>query len=577
MEMILRVAYSVVLVALSGVLLRELWTVWMDPQVYVGQFEVVSESAEEKETGANFAKRIVNSQAVMSRQIAEYQSRGGTDAPTDITYLLGDSDVLKLPPAALEGIDITIQSVNLREVLSAVRKQFRAPNEVHGHVTIRPGSVLTAVEWPHAPRFATNENSVAHFITPSRATPQESAGYVACSILWARAAAAEARMRTFSRAQICDFATALDDLYALGATASQPAGLSDAEAALVRVRAAQLRTHYSGAPAGGVFPELYRLRADLLDLLPEKSRTQEELVQAQEDRLRYAMLSPTLRDLPDDQKRLTALALARPAIQLTSPLRPPQNWSMLLTHHESTIRTIAASTGLVVTPDGSPVGTGFIVAPGLMLTASFVVDRIRETKGSAPNQQKPARLCLGLSAKDCEPSFEIGSEAFRDETAMVSLLELPGHDPLESPPLSFLTPLPEANAMTGRYAFVVGYPFRDDRMPKGFLDQLLGQDDGRKRVMPGRILAFGPSTSRARLESTRAATFTTDISTTVGTGGGPLVDLSAGLVIGVSYGGEWRGERGKFANANPLPAGAIDLIRQRTHGQADATAQSPKK
>lgn len=60
---LLSLAYSVMLLGLSGVLLRELWTVWADPRVYIGQFDVISETAKDENAGADFAKRVVGAQA----------------------------------------------------------------------------------------------------------------------------------------------------------------------------------------------------------------------------------------------------------------------------------------------------------------------------------------------------------------------------------------------------------------------------------------------------------------------------------------------------------------------------------
>ena len=44
MSIIAKLLYSVLLLSLSGVLLRELWTVWFDRTIYIGQFQVVSET-----------------------------------------------------------------------------------------------------------------------------------------------------------------------------------------------------------------------------------------------------------------------------------------------------------------------------------------------------------------------------------------------------------------------------------------------------------------------------------------------------------------------------------------------------
>ncbi|HLG54369.1 MAG TPA: trypsin-like peptidase domain-containing protein [Vicinamibacterales bacterium] len=561
--------YSALLIGLSAVLMRELWSVWFDPQIYIGRFDVVSEAGDDAEAGQAFAKRIVGAQAIIARQLLDYQTRRAADAPTDATYLLPGTAPLLLPPNALAGVDITVQNVNLSQILSVVRKTLLAPNEIRGNVTSREGSVLTAVDWPRAPARADSQPPLTYFLTPSRSTLQEAAAYVACSVSWARAASEEATVASFSRAQFCDFAAALGDLYALGAKASRAGGLSADEAGVVRARAAELRSHYG---SDGIFAEIYRLRADLLDLLPEGVRTQGELVDAQEDRLRYAMLSPKLQQLPEEERRLTALALARPAILLPpkQPLKAPDNWAGLLVRNEAAIRATEASTGLVIGSDGTPIGSGFIAGPGLMITARFVLDVARS--GGQPKSQSALRLCLGASQESCDSMLTIGDVVYRSDESAIAVARLSGHDPVLHPALAVSGSLPDANTLTGRYAFVIGYPFEDQRLPKRFIDLLLGKVAGHKRIMPGRILAFGePGASLGAGPAAKAQrVFTTDISTSGGTGGGPLVDLTTGAVLGMSYAGMWQGERGKFAYAEAFPDAVLQVIGRTSSGQSDA-------
>jgi hypothetical protein len=138
-------------------------------------------------------------------------------------------------------------------------------------------------------------------------------------------------------------------------------------------------------------------------------------VEAQEDRLRYAMLSPKLRNLPVEEKRLAALALARPAILIEHGglSGPPENWAHLLRSHDTEIRSAATSVGLIVKADGTPVGTGFVVAPDLMMTTSFVLEAAgyviergqRGPLAAVPSRPKDgaAHLCLGESKSPAMP------------------------------------------------------------------------------------------------------------------------------------------------------------------------------
>lgn len=569
-SLLLKLLYTAILLGVSGVLLHELWTVWFDARVYVGKFDIVSESGKDDEASAAFPRRVVGAQSILVQQLNDYQTRRAADAPTDSTYLLPGTTPLLLPPKVLEGVDITVQNVNIGQLLTVVRRGFLAPNEVRGALAVRAGSVLGAVDWSRAPGFADGKPPLQRFLVPNKASVQDAAAYVACSLAWARAASFSKEMAALSQGQFCDFATALGDLYGLGEKASSPSGLGAEETALVRKRVAQLRSYY-GSKA--VLPELYRLRADLLDLIPEKARVQGELVEAQEDRVRFAMLNPRLAGLPEEEKRFAALALARPAILFEKDglSQPPENWAGLLRRYTPEIQAAAAATGLIVDGDGKPWGSGFIVAPGLMMTARFVLDAARPRREKEEAPARPLRLCLGISAT-CEAPLDIGDIIYTGEAAksLVVLANLAGHDPLLNPPPPFSNPLPAANALIGRYAFVIGYPFRDARMPQQFVDRLLGTQAGSKRLMPGRVLAFGP---RRDVGGSQPG-FTTDISTSAGTGGGPLVDLTTGNVIGMSYAGAWQGERGKFAYAEVIPRAALDIIARRQRGEPDWPAEA---
>ena len=577
MSLIAKIIYSILLLGLSGVLLRELWFVWFDRTIYIGRFDVVGETGKDDSASAIFPKRIVSAQAILGQQFNDYQTRGGGEVPSDQTFILPGMTPLLLPPEVLSGMDITVQNVNLRQVLTSVRRSFLAPNEVAGNVAVRDGSVLAAVDWPRAPQLNNTAPGLTKFLIPSQPSEQATAAYIACSLSWANAASRDPNIAAYPRTQFCDFGAALGDLYALGEKASSASGLEAKDSVLVRKRADQLRAHYDESP---VFPELYRLRADLLDLLPETERKQEDLIEVQEDRLRYAMLGPELSKLPEEEKRFAALALARPAIILKDGKlqNPPENWANLLRRYETAIRSTSASVGLIMKGD-DPVGTGFIVGPNLMMTASFGLRQFGHPGMPASNGRPAAegkpqefRLCLGESKSSCNPSFPIGDVVYIGdaEGVPIALVKLENHDSVLYPPLPFADPLPATNTIIGQYAFVIGYTFRG-KLPPQFMEWLLGTEDGQKRLIPGRILAFGRGDTPVNFGQpgglSAPTVFTSDISTTLGTSGGPLIELTTGRVLGMSYAGFWKGERGKFSYAGPITKGALHVIRRSVRGE----------
>jgi hypothetical protein len=566
--LVAKLIYTAILTALTIFFVREIWKVWLDPQVYVGRFEVISDNGKDEEASISFSKRIVSAQAMLVQQMSEYQQRSATVTPTDQTYALPGSLPLSLPPEALEGVEITIQNINIRQIITNIRRAFLAPNEISGYVTIRENSVLATVNWPKAPTLLEKRAALTQFLTPSRPSLQAAAAHIACSLSWARAASVERKFVAISRSQFCDFANALNDLYALRDKASTPTGLGTTDTELVRKHAAQLKLHYG---SDSVYPDVYRLRADLLELLPEAARSTGELVDGQEDRVRYAMLSEEFRELSPDVRRMAALAFARPALIIENDkiLSPPDNWAGLLRRQEADIKAVSAATGIFTRAGQEPSGTGFIVAPGLVMTTKYVAEYARTRSKSEKDSLK---FCLrGVDQDKC---LSVGATIYvgGSEDRKIALVEILNHDIAVDPYISFWQPLPTANELTGRYVYVMGFPYYDARMPPEFMDRLLGKIVGRKRLMPGRVLAVGQKTPGGLIEEGLGAPplITTDISTSGGAGGGPLVDLATGKVIAVSYAGVWQGEKGKFAYAQTPPKEALDLINKRLLGQAGA-------
>ncbi len=556
---IVKLLYSAII---AGILLAcafELIRVWTDSRVYVGQFDLVTVEGNAQPSDA-FSRRIVAAQAIQAQQLLQYQ-RGAANGLGDATYIATGQPPIRLPQSVLSGVEIKVQSIDVGQILTQLRRGFSAPNEVRGHLTQRGQLFSGSVDWPRAPRGQGTGERLTQFYVPY-SSEQQAADYIACSISWARAAANKPTIAEVPRAQFCNFVAALGDYYELSHRANI-AALSAEDVNAVRRRAALLAAHFNDAE---VYPELYRLRADFMDMLP--SPTTEELIDVQENRVHYAMLSPDLATLPAETRRMRALALARPAIILddTGVRSPPPNWQRLLQRQARATRAAASSTGLILMRNGAqqtPIGTGFVVAPGVIMTTTYVIDQgARRGTAEAPNREMS--FCIGPDAEQCRATWTIGQTLYRGQPGQsyVALVELIGHDEGVAPALPLAAAPTDLNMLVGHFAFVVGYPYRDPRVPPEFVSSLLGESDGVRRLMPGRILAAGPTS-----QSSGAPAFTTDISTLGGTGGGPLVDLESGMVVGMSFAGLWQGERGKFAYATPIPDAARSVLAERL-GQA---------
>lgn len=547
--------YTILLLSGSGILLRECWSVWFDRTVYMGRFNVFTDGGRDEAASAAFPLRIVGSQALLSQQLADYQQQNGHDGSTDSTFLLPNAAPLGLPSEALPAFGFTVQNLNFAQLFTAVRRMLRADDEVAGEVTVRQGMVVAAVRWPRAPELA--DDRLTGFMTPAAPTLEDAAAHIACSISWAHAVRSRSPLAGIPRAQFCDFATMLDRFQVLSGKVAAGNLLSDAEVTLLRAGSQALRAHYNDRER---LPELYRLRADLIDLLPDTVRTQDDLAEAQEDRVAYLMLSPSLRDLDPEQRRYAALALARPAIVLEAglPVTPNGNWQALLSRNARSIARAAAATGFVRTADGRQVGTGFLVAPGVMATSDYVLRaaQVRASRRSA-RREVALQLCFDDLVEGSEACLDIGSAMRQLPDSQIVLAPVAQHDPRERPPVP---PVQTPISVAGRYAYAIGYPTLDPRMPADFMKRLLGSGGARKRLMPGRVLAVERTEAWAGDGMVEPLRLTTDISTSGGVGGGPVIDLATGQVIGLSIGGIWQGQRGKFAYADAFTPEIVAAI-----------------
>jgi hypothetical protein len=332
------------------------------------------------------------------------------------------------------------------------------------------------------------------------------------------------------------------------------AGLTDGDADQLKKLREYTTRLISG---GGAYPELYRLRADLLDLIPPSKRTNDDLAQAQEDRNRYALLTnPKV-------SKYELLAAARPAIavkngELVGSIS--ETWRGSLTPFSRNIGAAAVATGAgkLTLKKGLDLGSysfsGFAVGPGLIVTVSFGILGIKNPDNKFPlvlDDDYVAEFSFEEDTRNgLKNPLRITEVLYRgtgSDDDYLAILRVAGHDVTKHPPLEVERNKDRLDNLVGRYAFVVGYPAWDPRIPEEFLRVLLAGDVSSKRIMPGRILAV----ENSRKPGVRK--IKNDVSTTGGTAGGPLVDLETGRAIGLHTSGEWqRQEVVKFSFASVL-------------------------
>lgn len=240
--------------------------------------------------------------------------------------------------------------------------------------------------------------------------------------------------------------------------------------------------------------------------------------------------------MPDSIMGLEAIVVAvgRPALLVRDDdfEMPSDPWTMLEAQRAS-IRAVLPSAGridLVGHPSLDWVGTGFMIAPGVVMTNRHVVQEFASRSWSGRWS-----IDEGISVR-IDFGEEIGETTPRDtpigeviavhpnfDVALLSCQPLPGHGPL---------PLDGGSVPVApnRTAYIVGYPAIDSRRNDSMtLERVFGSIFNVKRLQPGRLTGW--------LENDRA--YMHDCSTLGGNSGSCLVDLETGIVLGIHFGGRF--------------------------------------
>lgn len=550
--MLVKLLYSALLAVVALAATGELVRIWTDRRLYIGPFDYASAEGDADAKGKAFGLQVGLAHTLIFRQLQDYNRRG-EDGTSDATYNIGADEQLAAFKDKLEDFALTYQNVNIGQLLSGLRKSLSQPNEVSGAVTKADGRLWARVAWPSAP--AIGGKAEPSFLTDLREDDAAAARQVACGIAWAQVALKSPAIADMGRTRFCQWAEALGIYSALkarpSATAAQDiAGRRDD---LKRMAAAGVR-----------FPDIYRLRADLTDLLPPADRLA-LLVEAQNDRLTYALLTdPTIQKLRPDERRLVAFALARPAIRMEDGQLADvrDNWRSILDPHADAIKRAAAAIGTLRHGDDQFRATAFRVRHDLIVTVGFSLNNRERPPGAETAGADPRIADLTFCASDnalngCPDKerlavTEVVLEGGPD--SRIAVLRIGDMGPAEI--LQLRDTARPADTLVDQYAYIIGFPIEDSAWPQAFSHALLAGRSGIKRLLPGRTLTLEGDPAGAK----KGRMITTDINTSVGTAGAPLVDLLTGRVIGVHMGGRWDEKKGKFTFAEMItPEFAAEL------------------
>ncbi|MBD3185145.1 hypothetical protein GF312_22890 [Candidatus Poribacteria bacterium] len=187
------------------------------------------------------------------------------------------------------------------------------------------------------------------------------------------------------------------------------------------------------------------------------------------------------------------------------------------------------------------IGTGFMVAPNILLTNHHVTEVFSSADGSIRSGFKPVIDFAEEHGRnpDLEHSIirviKIGTSL---DFALLEVKPANGHSLPE--PLEYVREMPEilVDGSQGTLVCTIGYPAFDSRLPAKLQARIFDGIFGVKRMAPGRLrqIQYDPLADDS---SPRANELVSDYTSLGGSSGSPVIDLDSGKVIGLHYAGSY--------------------------------------
>jgi len=181
---------------------------------------------------------------------------------------------------------------------------------------------------------------------------------------------------------------------------------------------------------------------------------------------------------------------------------------------QAKVRPLLHSIGRVDDGAGNGVGTGFLVADGVLATNHHVLVALSHGTDRLERGQARVLFVHEFNTPD-EPPVDITGVVSIHPTLDAVLLKLDTMPPRPALPINV------AAIDSGLPVAAIGYPFRDPVRNPLFADTIFGNQYGVKRASPGEVIGTGPSALYH------------DCSTLGGNSGSPILSLADATVVGL--------------------------------------------
>jgi hypothetical protein len=292
-----KVVYTIALIGLIAFLARELYGLWFDNRLYVGDFQYFVDGKNDDTQGRSFPTHILGQHQLLRSALVEENIR--RKQQSNLLAATPSADVYRGLPSSLpeitrwqlvlSDVELKVQGFDFGKLFTALRTWISPPKELRGFVEKAGTNLRATVNWP--PRQVKGGSAViTPFETGYLAGDSSVALAVAASIVWLHAADADAAFAKIPRDVFVAWVLAWWDCrYLQGQKALKQTPSEDDKKKWKQAR----RLIETIIEKAATYPEIWKVRADIIDAAPDgtmadanEAKKEQEL--AKSDRKSYA-------------------------------------------------------------------------------------------------------------------------------------------------------------------------------------------------------------------------------------------------------------------------------------------------
>lgn len=502
----LKFAYSALLLFLISLLAAELYTIWSAQKVLVGQFTYFIDGKEDAGRGAGLRSQVGFHHKQISQRLRRELDRRKREAEHgDATARIGD--VSSIPDgqtsfgnagSRLSQLEFTVQGVNFSKLTATLRDWVTDPDEITGTLSRRDKVIEAHISRPKAPERSDGVLVESQTFQVAGALDDSQVAFdVACSVIWSEAATAKGTMfARIDRQDFCTWASGWSRYFDIRSRVEGGFPLTQEQKEVLK----QIRDQASALIKKKIeFPEIFRLRADVIDLTSDASEEDKKVAVSDLTTYQKLLSGESLANI-EASKSAAEVAIVAAGKDLEAQAK---TIGKPLDLHA--IQSSAAATGVIRSRQASTAfsGTAFVIAPDIIATASFVVQAGTSGTGLPGALEFVFFDSLGTRVFNVEVPPESWRKVTESEPSIV-LLKVPGLEAAGIKPIMLSGISPAA----GQPIIIPGF-----------------HSTYQATLVSGLVVSVSGKTK-----------FNYDAATFPGSAGAPVLDALSSQVIGVHFG-----------------------------------------